>query len=158
MVGPFVPLLRCPELMTRVQLVGEYVRFDSVLDDHLVEIAILSVARFWDQQFEWAFHYPIARDTGLSEDTIDAVARAQRPEGNTEVGVVWDVVDQIQRLHHVNDESFTHANELLGETKFIELVTVVGYYTTLAMVMNTSNTPAPDDGPRLPPIKPERST
>lgn len=157
-VGPFIPLLRCPELMTRVQVVGEYVRFDSELDDHLVEVAILSVARFWDQQFEWGFHYPIARDMGLSEETLDAIACSRRPDADTEVGVVWEVVDQIQRLHRVDDATFALAKELLGDTKFIELVTVVGYYTTLAMVMNTSNTPAPDDGPRLPPIKPECAT
>ena len=43
--GPFVPLLRSPELMTRVQMVGEYLRFSSVLDDDLVELVILLVAR-----------------------------------------------------------------------------------------------------------------
>ena len=61
LVGPFVPLLRSPELMTRLQLVGEYLRYDSVLDDDLFELAVLVVARRWDQQFEWGHHQPIAQ-------------------------------------------------------------------------------------------------
>ena len=52
--GPFIPLLRSPELMARLQKVGEYLRFDSALPPRLSEFATLVVARGWTQQFEWA--------------------------------------------------------------------------------------------------------
>ena len=62
--GPFVPLLRSPELMARLQKVGEYLRFESALPPRLSEFATLVVARRWTQQFEWAVHVPLAIAAG----------------------------------------------------------------------------------------------
>ena len=56
--GPFVPLLRSPELMDRLQKVGEYLRFNSVLEKRIAEFVMLVVSRHWTQQFEWAVHVP----------------------------------------------------------------------------------------------------
>jgi len=58
--GPFVPLLRSPELMECAQRMGEYLRYRSALGHRLSELVILLVAREWDQQVEWAIHAPIA--------------------------------------------------------------------------------------------------
>jgi len=58
--GPFVPLLRSPELMECAQRMGEYLRYRSALGQRLSELVILLVAREWDQQVEWAIHAPIA--------------------------------------------------------------------------------------------------
>ncbi|MGH3587089.1 MAG: carboxymuconolactone decarboxylase family protein [Pseudonocardia sp.] len=149
--GPFVPLLRSPEMMTRLQLVGEYIRFESLLDDDLVELVILMVARHWDQQFEWGHHHPIALEKGLSPETVECVANRRRPaSGRDEVGVVWDLVDELQRTRQVSDQVYAAAVEALGEEGVVEVVGTTGYYTTLAMVMNTARTPPPPDAPRLP--------
>jgi len=58
--GPFVPLLRSPELMECAQRMGEYLRYRRALGQRLSELVILLVAREWDQQVEWAIHAPIA--------------------------------------------------------------------------------------------------
>ena len=50
--GPFVPLLRSPELMECAQRMGEYQRYRSALGQRLSELVILLVAREWDQQVE----------------------------------------------------------------------------------------------------------
>lgn len=151
LAGPFVPLLRSPELMTRLQLVGEYLRFASVLDDDLVELVILTVARAWDQQFEWGFHHPIAVARGLPPDVIECVARGRRPlGGRPEVGLVWNLVDELRRTGGVSDEAYGAAVDALGEDRVVEVVGTAGYYTTLAMVMNVARTPPPPGAPRLP--------
>ena len=150
LVGPFVPLLRSPELMTRLQLVGEYLRFDSVLDDDLVELVILSVARRWDNDFEWWYHHPIALEKGLPADVVEDVGLGRRPRsGRPEVGAVWDLLSELQSVGQVADPTYSAALALLGEEKVVETVGVAGYYTTLAMMMNVARTPAPP-GPRLP--------
>lgn len=43
--GPFIPLLRSPDLMDRLQRVGEYLRFNNTLPAKLNELAILITAR-----------------------------------------------------------------------------------------------------------------
>ncbi|WP_406081073.1 carboxymuconolactone decarboxylase family protein [Micromonospora sp. NBC_00858] len=149
--GPFVPLLRSPELMTRLQLVGEYLRFDSALDDDLVELVILYVARAWDQEFEFGYHQPLALQAGLPEEVVDAVARGVRPAGGRpEVGYVYDLLDELHTTRQVSDATYASAVEALGEARVVEVVGTAGYYTTLAMTMNTARTPPPDRAPRLP--------
>src|SRR5947207_13682953 len=59
--GPFVPLLRSPELMDRLQKVGEYLRFQSPLEPRIGELVMLIIAREWTQQFEWGVHVTLGR-------------------------------------------------------------------------------------------------
>src|SRR5204863_3264663 len=63
--GPFIPLLRSPELMDRLQKVGEYLRFQSSLEPRIGEFLMLVVSRHWTQQFEWAVHLPLALKAGI---------------------------------------------------------------------------------------------
>src|ERR1700746_2447336 len=48
--GPFIPLLRSPEVMLRAKAMGDYLRYKSVLPPKLNEFAILITARQWTQQ------------------------------------------------------------------------------------------------------------
>ena len=156
LIGPFGPLLRSPELMARVQTVGEYLRYASPLDRRLFELAVLVVAREWDQQFEWSHHQPLALAAGLDPAVADAVAAGRRPEGmDPAASAVWDLFDELQRTRAVSDATYARAVVELGEAGVVELVTTAGYYTTLAMVMNTARTP-PENGPRLPVPHPGR--
>src|SRR5438132_7408896 len=72
--GPFVPLLRSPEVMSRARAMGDYLRFRSVLPPRLSELVILLTAREWTQNYEWNAHEPAARKAGLNQDVIKAIA------------------------------------------------------------------------------------
>lgn len=147
----FVPFLRAPELMTRLQRIGEYIRYESSLPGSLRELAILMVARQWDQDYEWGHHVVVARRDGLDQSVIDAVAADVAPEsGSAEVLAVWRLVDELVATHRLSDSTYAAAEEALGDTGVVELVTLIGYYTTLAMTMNAANTPVPADYERLP--------
>lgn len=149
-VGPFVPLLRSPHLMTRLQKVGEHLRFTSPLDRRLFEMTILLVARHWDQQFEWTYHLPLALQAGLSADIVDAIARDVRPTVmDDSESVVWDLLDAMHRAHDVPDEVYGRAVGMLAEEGVVEVVGTAGYYTTLAMIMTAARTAAPPS-PRMP--------
>jgi 4-carboxymuconolactone decarboxylase len=152
-IGPFAPLLRSPELMTRLQKVGEYLRFESPLDRRLFEMTILWVARWWDQQFEWTFHHPLALEAGLDPAVADAIAEDRRPEGmDAAAAAVWDLLDELHRTRRVSDGTYARALTELGEVGVVEVVATAGYYTTLATVMNTARTPAPG-GALLPDVR-----
>ena len=62
--GPFVPLIRSPEVMLRAKAMGDYLRFKSTLGPRLNEMVILITAREWTQQYEWNAHHPIALKAG----------------------------------------------------------------------------------------------
>lgn len=151
LIEPFVPLLRAPELMTRLQLVGEYLRYGSGLPAHLTELVILIVARRWDQDYEWGHHVPLARAAGLDEHVIAEIRDGQSPiSGPDDVLVVWQFVTELEEHHAVTDATFDAALRHVGDTGVVELIATVGYYTTLAMTMNAARTPVPDDYERLP--------
>ena len=151
LIAPFVPLLRAPELMTRLQLVGEYLRFGSSLPPHLTELVILIIARRWDQDFEWGHHVPLARAAGLGEDVIAAVRDGGAFTGNDDVRAVWRMVSELEHRRSVSDSTFDAVMHAVGDAGVVEVIATVGYYTTLAMTMNAARTPVPDDYERLPP-------
>jgi 4-carboxymuconolactone decarboxylase len=152
--GPFVPLLRSPELLDRVQKVGEVLRFRSVLPARLTELATLVVAREWTQQFEWRVHVPLALTAGVTAETVEALRHGRRPPAlpDDERRVV-DLVHELLRHHGISDATYDDAVAAFGERGTVELVSLVGYFTMLSMVLNVARTPPdPSDVPLLPPL------
>jgi 4-carboxymuconolactone decarboxylase len=142
--GPFAVLLRSPKLLTRLQRVGAYLRFDSMLPAHLSELVILLVARAWTQNFEWAVHAPIAREAGLHSDIIEAISEGTRPtDAPEDVVLVVDFCTELMQQRGVSDAVYARSLALLGEQGVVEMTAIVGYYTTLAMVMNVARTHPP---------------
>ncbi len=142
--GPFIPLLRSPQLMDRLQKVGEYLRYHSALEPRLSELAMLIVSRRMTQQFEWAVHYPLAIKAGLSTQVADALAGGARPCGMAEdEQLVYDFCDELLSNHGVSESTYRHALGRLAERGVIDLVGLLGYFVTVSMVMNVAHTPAP---------------
>lgn len=150
--GPFVPLLRSPELLSRARNVGDYVRFNSVLPKRLSEFVILITARHWTQQYEWALHSAIAAKAGLSPEIISAVADGRRPAAlAADEASVYAFCTELLRTHGVSDSTYAGLRAIYEEKGVIDTIGIIGYYSLLAMVMNTARTPL-DDGisPPLP--------
>lgn len=142
--GPFVPLLRSPDLMNRVRALGDYLRFTSVLPPRLSEFAILITARQWTQQYEWNAHHASALKAGLSPDTAKAVAEGRRPDRLTqEETAVYEICTELRANQSISDVTYQRAVGTLGEQGVIDTVGIAGYYSLLAMVLNTARTPLP---------------
>jgi len=144
LIAPFVPLLRSPELAQHAQRMGEYLRYRSSVGLLCSELAILVTARLWSQEVEWAIHAPIARDAGVAEATIAALADGRRPAGaSADERIVLDFCFELHRERRVADATWSAAVERFGEQGAVDLIGLNGYYTLLAMVMNAARTPAP---------------
>jgi 4-carboxymuconolactone decarboxylase len=142
--GPFVPLLRSPEVMLRAKAMGDYLRYKSVLPARLNEFAILITARQWSQGYEWAVHQPIARKAGLNPEIARAVSEGRRPQNMPEEEeIIYEFCTELHRNQSVSDATYARALGRFGEQGVIDLTGVNGYYTFLAMVLNTARTPLP---------------
>jgi 4-carboxymuconolactone decarboxylase len=142
--GPFVPLLRSPELLENAQRMGEYLRYRSAIGVRLSELVILVTARQWNQAVEWAIHAPIAAQVGLPPQVIDAIARRKRPDNMlVDESVVHDFCVELHENKVVSDRTYGEALALFGEQGVVDLMGLNGYYTFLAMVMNTARTEVP---------------
>ncbi len=142
--GPFVPLLRSPEVMTRARAMGDYLRFKSALSPRLSEFVILMTARQWTQNYEWNAHAPLALKGGLKQEIVDAIADGRRPaQMARDEQALYELVDELQRNQSVSDPTYANAIAVLGEQGLIDAVALVGQYSMLAMVLNTARTPLP---------------
>lgn len=141
--GPFIPLLRSPELLARLQKVGEYLRFENTLPARLSEFATLVVARAWTQQFEWFVHVPLALAQGTSADTIAALRVGRRPtEMSPDEALVHDFALELTHHHGVSDDTYRRCVEAFGERGTIDLVGTIGYFAWMSMILNVAHTPA----------------
>ncbi|MPZ46784.1 MAG: carboxymuconolactone decarboxylase family protein [Betaproteobacteria bacterium] len=143
--GPFIPLLRSPELVDRLGRVGEYLRFGSALDARVRELVTLIVAREWTNQFEWAVHVPLALEAGIERDVIDALAQGRDPKGMTaSEEIAYEVCAELSRTKGVCELTYRRAIEAFGEAGLIEIVSVYGYFVTISAIMNIAHTAPPE--------------
>lgn len=142
--GPFPWLLRSPGIAAPVQRLGAYIRYDSALPGNLRELAILIVARFWRAQYEWYAHQPLALNEGVDEAVVEAIAGRRRPEfaDDTEEAV-YEFCTATLETHEAPDDVYQAVFDRLGEERLVDLISLMGYYSLLAMVMATFRIPVP---------------
>jgi 4-carboxymuconolactone decarboxylase len=128
--------------MNRARALGDYLRFASVLPPRLSELAIIITARQWTQNYEWDVHAPLAAQAGVSPSVIAAIADGRRPDGMTgEEETLWTFCDELHRNRSVSDATYARTVQAFGEQGVIDILGISGYYTMLAMVLNTARTP-----------------
>ena len=152
--GPWAVILRSPELINRLRGVSDYLRFNSSLPPRLSEFVILITAREWTQNFEWAAHYPLAIEGGLSPDIAAAIADGRRPEGMADdEEALYDFCTALHRDGRVSDAVYARTLAEFGEQAIVDMVGLSGYYTLIAMVLNSAQTPLrPGATPALEPF------
>jgi 4-carboxymuconolactone decarboxylase len=136
--GPFIPLLKSPQLMSRVSALGEYLRFRSALPPKLSELAILITAAHWRQQYEWEIHAPIALQAGMPQAVLDAIWKGDDPRDlDAAQQALHDLCVAVHRDRTVFPALHDRAKAALGEQGALDAIAICGYYALLAMVLNS---------------------
>ncbi len=155
--GPLEAMVLCPAVGGPLQELGGRLRFAGVLPGKLRELAILVAARFWTAQFEWHAHARIAREEGLDDAVILAIAEGAAPAlATTEENAVYAFCRELHETHGVGAASYAKAVETLGQEAVIELTVLSGYYTTISMILNVFEVPLPEGV--TPPLEPRSET
>jgi 4-carboxymuconolactone decarboxylase len=146
--GPFIPLIRSPELMDRSQRIGEYLRYKSAIGTKLTEFVIMIVARQWTQQVIWAIHEPIVLKQGVSPEIIKAIADGRRPVGmSDDEEMLYNFCTELHTNKSITDATYDKVLKRFGEQGVIDTLGINGYYSMIAMVMNATRTAVPDNKP-----------
>ncbi|HUK59432.1 MAG TPA: carboxymuconolactone decarboxylase family protein [Stellaceae bacterium] len=149
--GPYVPLIYSPELAERMRHLGDFIRFAGVLPPRVKEIVIFTVGRHWSAEYMFGIHRQMSQEVGIEPALIDAIAAGRRPEQLTPPeSAAYDAARELLRVARLSDATFAALKEHFGAKGAIELVSFVGYYTTLAMVLNTADIAPPDGTSPLP--------
>jgi 4-carboxymuconolactone decarboxylase len=160
--GPFNAFLLQPRLGSALQALGSSVRYDTGLDDRCREIAILVVAAHWRSDFEWYAHEAVGRSVGLGDAELAAVRDVGL--GDAELAAVQDLghaaltgreavvartVAALVARGDLDDAEYREAVSQVGAAGVFELLTLVGYYATLALQLRVFRVPAPDGTAQL---------
>ena len=148
--GPWIPLLRSPEVLVRTQALGQHLRYKTVLPPHLSELVILITARHWSQPYEWGLHSPIAMKAGVDRKIVDAIGAGRRPADVGEQAALRSARRCCST--RLRPPVYERALAQFGETGVVEAASMVGYYAMLAAILNTARTPAEPGMPALPSI------
>ncbi len=139
--GPFAVLIRNPNLMQCIQKLGEQIRFNSSFGDALREWAILVTAHYYRQEYEWSVHEALAKKAGVLPELIDQLVTDKPISMSADEALIYDCCSQLCDNGNISDVLFDALNKRWGETMLVELVTLVGYYSMLGMVLSVAGTP-----------------
>jgi len=141
--GPFLPLLRTPQLLDRVAALGEQLRFHSSLEIRVRELVTCAAARHTTNQFEWLMHAPLAIKAGVAAPAIAALHAGARPKAlAADEEIALDFAHELLRTQAVSEPTYAAALTQFGEAGVVELATLVGYFVMVCWVMNVAHTPA----------------
>lgn len=152
--GPFSVLLHSPAAAERVGRVGDHVRFDTAFDPAERELAIITTAREFDVEVEWAGHCQLALQVGVPEATIEVVANRGDVSALTprEAEIVTFIRELVGPKRRVSETTFKALQSRLGDRTMVDLAVLVGYYAMLGCALNTFEMPSGRNARPLPPI------
>jgi 4-carboxymuconolactone decarboxylase len=145
LIGPFNAFVHVPEIGRRLSSLGGYLRFETSIERRLTEVAICTVGAHWRSEFEFWAHAPMAIEHGVDADVIDALRDGRAPQfERDDERVVHAVATQLLNDRRVDDITYAAARRLLGERGMVELVTLIGYYCLISMMLNLFDVPLPE--------------
>ena len=144
--GPFDIWLLNAEMGKRIVGIGGFFRFRTSVDRRYVELTILVTGQFWQAQFEWYAHEPMAIKAGVPREVVDAIKIGNTPVFEHEADrITFELCRELHTNHQISDTTFDSAVEEFGEQGVAELINLAGYYTMVSMTLNTFKVPLPPD-------------
>ena len=150
--GPYGVLFHSPDLAARVASTGAYVRFESDMPNPLKEVVILTTAQELGNQFEFTGHARLARDAGVSEESIRAIAQGTALQGlNGDEAMLARFTIELVRDRKISDATFNAAKSKFGDRGVVDLTVLIGHYMLVAQVLTAFEVElAPGMTPELP--------
>ena len=151
--GPVAVSLYSPKIAGPWNDLNGFLRYNGDLSPRHTEVAILVAAWEIEQQYEYSAHEPAALRFGAPQAVIDTIKYDREPVGlSPEETLIIRLGRQLMREHRVDSDLFAEAVERFGRTGTVELVTVMGDYVMVGMVLTAIDQHLPKDRPaRLPP-------
>jgi 4-carboxymuconolactone decarboxylase len=137
--------VRSPELTQLMLNAINYLRVGAV-PRRLHELAVLMVARSWTAQYEFQSHHQHAREAGLSEDIIEAIAAGKRPTSmKPDEDAVYNFCAELLSAQQVSDNTYDALIRQLGsERAVVELIGAMAIYDYVSMLHVVDRFPLPD--------------
>ena len=148
--GPFAVMLHAPEICEKVSDFVDHFMSETRISSPLTELAIISVARQFNAQYEWFVHAKRALELGIDADIVEAIRTNQTPNfSDPEQQLIYDMVNEIVEDRKLSDDHYGRAVAAFGEAAVVELVALIGFYHAVSVLLNSYQVEIPDiPGPK----------
>ena len=141
--GPVHVWLHSPELASRAQKLGEFLRWGTTLDARISELVILVTARHYSCRYMWNNHVGLALRAGLKQDIIDSIDAGQAPSfDKADESVAYAFTTEILEQNSVKDETLAEASNVFGDRGVVEMGALIGHYHNGAIALSIAALPA----------------
>ena len=134
--GPYGVLLQSPDLAARVAHTGTFVRFNFDLSEALKETIIITATRELRCQYAFSAHAGLAREAGVSDATIKAIADGTAPAGLTgDEEMLVRYVKELTQNHKISDSTFNAVRDKFGIQRTVEITGLIGHYLLVGQIL-----------------------
>lgn len=146
--GPYQFWLASPGFSDRIEPVEEFLRHGVTLEERLVEVVVLVVAKHWRAQYVWTSHGPAAEKAGVDPSIVEAIRVGEMPvfEKDDEA-VCHDLSAALVSGSGVSDELWARARDGIGEVGINEVLGLLGLYTSVCLTMVAYRMPTKNGEP-----------
>ncbi len=110
---------------------------ESPVGPRLFQLAVLIAAREIDQEYEWSSHEPAGLRQGLEQSVIDVVKYDRPVTGLAEQDATLIAFGRMLiREHRVSSELWAKMVELFGYQHVVVLMSIMGDYLRVGMMLN----------------------
>lgn len=143
-LGLFRQLSHAPGILPQWLTMGGALLSNLSLSPTLRELIILQVAASTRCRYEEIQHVAIAKQVGVSDGQINAVVDQKLDDPSIcEEAPILRAIDHLIRQHSLTETEFASIRETLDEHQIIELLVVVGWYHSIALLVGAIDL-APD--------------
>jgi alkylhydroperoxidase family enzyme len=132
----FRALAHTPNLLRRFLGLGGELRNKTELDPKLRELAIVTVGRLTDAQYEFVHHWNLARRVGVNREQLESLADFEKSSNFTdhERAVIRYAVEATNNVK-VSDTTWNALKSFLDTKRIMELVQNVAFYNMVVRVL-----------------------
>ncbi len=128
-----------PQLLRAWTGLRQHIVLDTALGRERSELVILRAAANTGSPYEWSHHVVRARSVGISDARIaamkgdvDGIAQKDR--------LIAEAVDQLMATSRIAPETLKELHAQIGSEGLLDLMATVGFYSTLAFILNSFGT------------------
>lgn len=153
LTGPAAVSMHSPKVAEAFHHLNQYLRFSGALEPRDYEVAVLQAAWEFEQAYEWSAHERAARSLGVPDVVIDTIKYDRSHEGiGGKDGMILSLARALLRNHEVSAELYAEVVAEFGQRGMVDLVTIMGDYIMVGLVMTAVDQHLPANLPNtLPP-------
>ena len=143
--GPVSVSLYSPKIAEVWNELNNYLRNDSVIGRGYFELAVLVAAAEIQQQYEYSGHEGAALDFGITQAAVDTVKFDREvmdlPAAES---LIIRLGRQLMREHRLDSATFAEAVDMFGRQGVVELITTMGDYVMVGLVLTAIDQHLPE--------------